>query len=85
MIPDRIYELFDNAPWLVQWLLWCVDQYLGLLPLCIYAVLALKWCQESSYLVQPPLIDWPAFQLTLFGGFCLWVVVCLFKQGHGIG
>lgn len=85
MIPDRAYRLFDGAPFLVQWLLWCVDQYLALLPLCAGWVLLLRWWQERSYIVRPPMFEWETLPLTLFGGFCLWVVVCLFKQGHGLG
>ena len=75
----------DNAPWVVQWLEWCLLNYLDDLPLCIAVVLALKWWDERHYLVSPALIEWPTIQLTLFAGCCLWVVVCVVRQGHGLG
>ena len=82
--PDNL-SLMDRLPWLFHWLEWCLLSYWGSLPICVALVVAYKAWQESFFLYRPALIDWPTFQLSLFAGFCLWVVVCVIRQGHGLG
>lgn len=76
----------DNAPWVLHWVEWCLYAYWRSLPACFAIVVAHKAFQDAQLTYPTELFGgWHQFQLMLFAAFSLWIVVCVIRNGYGIG
>jgi len=76
----------DNAPWVLHWIEWCLYAYWGSLPACFAAIVGHKAYQDAQYSFPTELFGgWYQIQLMLLAAFALWVLICVARQGYGLG
>lgn len=75
-----------SAPFFAHWLEWCLRFYWGSLLICIVLAIAHKAYQGSQFQYPPPIFSgWYEVPLILLVAFSIWVVLCIIRQGYGLG
>ncbi len=76
--------LIGKLPWILEWLNWNLYAYNHSLIFCV--IMSVVYYSYWLDLYAKTLFwDWVCIFLSLFVGFCAWVVYCAIKYGFATG